>query len=176
MRVRELGFIAALAWSGSASAAEDWGVSCRRLTGGAIGLVNAPGTWERLGKSPTFVTASPVLGGNCLLDAGPFTFTLGTEAQFTYVHYDANKDLSTGWLTVTAQAMAGFDQWRFGVHVVGVPIPIGVPGAGLSATWIPGNPSRTRSGIEARLTGFWPGNPAGQLMLLYVVNSARISF
>lgn len=159
----------AAAW---AQAATEVGVSCRRLTGLAVGVVHAPATWERLGKSPTFPTLSPVLGGACALDLGPASISMGSEAQFTYVHYDLYENLTRGWLTFTAAAMAGNDEFRGGVHAVGGMLyPVG---AGVSGMWLPGNPHGARDGLEARITGYWIEQPNFQLMVLYVVNGRRI--
>lgn len=157
-----------VAW---AQAATEVGVSCRRMTGLALGIVHAPATWERLGKSPTFPTVSPVLAGACALDLGPASISMGSEAQFTYVHYDLYENLTRGWLTFTAAATAGNDEFRAGVHGVGVITPVG---AGLTGMWLPGNPHGARDGLEARLTAYWIEQPNFQLMVLYVVNGPRI--
>ncbi len=150
------------------------GVYCRRHAGFAVGAVYAPGTWERIGKAPFFATASPILAGACALDVGPVSVALGTELQFTYVHYernDPNKSLSTGWLTVSAAVTAGSDQFRAGVYMAGALVPVG---AGLEIDWLPGNPQRARDGLQAKLTGFWVEQPNFQLMVNYTVAMARI--
>lgn len=156
-----------------AAAEQPVGVYCRRHAGFAVGAVYAPGTWERIGKSPFFATASPIVAGACALDMGPVSVALGSELQFTYVHYDRSPDksLSTGWLTVSAAVTAGTDQLRGGVYVAGALVPVG---AGLELDWLPGNPHRTRDGLQAKLTGFWVEKPNFQLMVNYTVAMARI--
>lgn len=148
-----------------------WGMYCRRNAGFAAGVVSAPGTWERIGKAATFVTASPVLGGACAVDAGPVSFSVGTEAAFTYVHYDYDKSLSTGWLTFNAAITGGTDEIRAGAHIEGVFKPVG---AGLTFDWLPGDPHGSRDGLEVRVTEYWVGKPNTQLMLLYTVATPRI--
>lgn len=166
-------FIASQAVPADALAAGDttWGMYCRRNAGFAGGVVSAPGTWERIGKSSTFATASPVLGAACALDVGPMSVAVGTEAAFTYVHYDQNKSLSTGWLTFYAAVTGGTDEIRAGAHIEGVFKPVG---AGLTFDWLPGDPHGSRDGLEVRLTEYWLGKPNTQLMVLYTVATPRI--
>lgn len=170
-RLAQLLFIGALASPSLAHAQDGWGMYCRRHTGLAAGLVHAPGTWERIGKSPTFITASPVLAGSCALDIGPASFAAGTEAMFTYVHYNPDRTLSTGLLSFSLSATGGTDELRVGAHVFGTFNPIG---AGVTLDWLPGRPNRTRDGLQARLTTFWVAEPAVQLMVLYTVAGPRI--
>jgi hypothetical protein len=151
---------------------DDFGMYCRREAGGAAGLVSAPGTWERIGKSPTFATVSPILGGACAVDAGAMSFAVGSEAAFTYVHYTQDKSLAQGWLTLSFAATGGTDEVRIGAHVMGgLFMPVG---AGITFDWLPGNPHDARDGLEARLTEYWLGRPNTQLMLLYTVTTGRI--
>lgn len=160
----------------SAQSTTSGGFSCRRLTGLAIGAVHAPGSWDRLGRSPTFVSWSPVVAGACAIDVGPVSMFGGSEIQFMYHHYDATKDLTRGWVTLTSGATFGTDELRAGAHAMAGLAPNGLypTGAGASLLWLPGNPRGTRDGLEARLTGYWVAHPNVQLMVLYVVNSPRI--
>lgn len=156
-----------------AATEEPVGVYCRRHAGFAVGAVYAPGTWERIGKSPFFATASPIVAGACALDLGPISVALGAELQFTYVHYERNdpeKSLSTGWATVSAAVTGGTDELRAGVYLAGSLVPVGM---GLEVDWLPGRPQRTRDGLQAKLTGFWVEQPNFQLMVNYTVATAR---
>jgi hypothetical protein len=149
-----------------------WGVYCRREFGAAAGVLNAPNTWERLGRSPLFPTAGVILGGACGLDVQAINVTGALDLTLFYLHYDAmTKTLTQGGLSGDLAVTGGSDEWRGGVHTVLAPWPTG---AGITGQWLPGNPRRGRDGLEARMTLFWPVQPNFQVMLLYVVTTSRI--
>jgi hypothetical protein len=165
-----LAVVAVLALPDEAWAQSVAGFRCARMTGGAIGVVHAPGSWERMGKSPNFVSLSPVLGASCAFETDAISAWVGAEAALTYAHYNGEGTLENGWLTATAGLSAGSPEWRFGAHMVGVPQPVG---AGLHALWLPGDPQRRRDGFETRLTGYWLEHPNVQWMVLYVISTGK---
>ena len=125
------------AWAQSAA-----GFRCARLTGGSIGAVYAPGSWDRMGKSPWFASLSPTLAGSCALETPTVTGWIGIEANLTYAHYNSEATLDHGWITASAGVGVGNDTWRVGPHAVGLP---GLVGAGVTGTWLPGDPHRGRA-------------------------------
>jgi hypothetical protein len=170
--------VAAMLLLGLSSVAEagrrdpGWGVYCRRGFGGAVGVLSAPNSWERLGKSPVFPTVGLVLDGACALDVGAVETALTGDLTAFYKHYDRNKSIAYGGLSANLAVTGGSDEWRFGGHLTGAPWPVG---AGLTGDWLPGKARRgQRDGLEARLTMYWPVQPNFQLMLLYVVAYRRI--
>ena len=161
----------ALFSAGPAWAQSTTGFRCARLTGGSVGAVYAPGSWDRMGKSPWFPSFSPTLAGNCALETPTVTGWIGVEANLTYAHYNQEGTLDRGWITASAGLGIGGDVWRIGPHAVGLP---GLVGAGVTGTWLPGDPRRGRDGLEARLTGYWLQQPNFQLTVLYVVSTGRL--
>ncbi len=154
----------------SASAA-DVGVRFTRGSGLAVGVLHAPGTWERIGKNPTFGTFSPIISGAAVLDVDWFSFGLELDAAFTYVHHRRDGTLTTGWLTGGATLSAGNDDFRVGPIALFDPFPVGV---GLSAVVLPGPAKMSKDGFEVRLTGFWVEDWNLQAMLMYTGSTGRI--
>jgi hypothetical protein len=145
------------------------GFMCRRQAGVDVGLVYAPGTWDRLGLTPWFVGGGFTAGLGCSADVERFMVWGTAEYTLFYPHYASKDSLQHDWLQVFIGASGGFGPLWVGGHVIGDLRPVGA-GAHLLWFWA-GDPGSQRQGLEVRLNGYWRVQPNMQLQVLYTVAS-----